>query len=97
MLRDDRVIELRAAEAKPLEGQRDPDQAWFWSEEWQRREREADEDTGAGRVTVHEDAAAMMAHLDATATTSEVRYEWVEIDGGARDPVATDRRALDIQ
>ncbi len=64
MLRDDRVIELRAAEAKPLEGQRDPDQAWFWSEEWQHREREADEDIGAGRVTVHEEAAAMMAHLD---------------------------------
>lgn len=29
VLRDDRVIELRAAEAKPLEGQRDPDQRGF--------------------------------------------------------------------
>jgi antitoxin component of MazEF toxin-antitoxin module len=30
---------------------RDPDQAWFWTEEWQRKEREADEDIAAGRVT----------------------------------------------
>lgn len=31
--------------------ERDPDQAWFWTEEWQRKEREADEDIAAGRVT----------------------------------------------
>ncbi|MGE0599753.1 MAG: AbrB family transcriptional regulator [Dehalococcoidia bacterium] len=29
----------------------DPDQAWFWTEEWQKGEREADEDIAAGRVT----------------------------------------------
>lgn len=28
----------------------DPTQAWFWTSEWQRREREADEDIKAGRV-----------------------------------------------
>ncbi|MEP6870717.1 MAG: hypothetical protein ABI939_02595 [Anaerolineaceae bacterium] len=29
----------------------DPDQAWFWTQEWQRKEREADEDIAAGGVT----------------------------------------------
>ncbi|MGD9894897.1 MAG: AbrB/MazE/SpoVT family DNA-binding domain-containing protein [Dehalococcoidia bacterium] len=30
----------------------DPDQAWFWTKEWQAGEREADEEirTGAGRI-----------------------------------------------
>lgn len=28
----------------------DPDQAWFWTEEWQKGEREADEDIRAGRT-----------------------------------------------
>ena len=27
------------------------DQAWFWTPEWQAKEREADEDIAAGRVT----------------------------------------------
>ena len=29
----------------------DPDQAWFWTEEWQEGEREADEDIRQGRVS----------------------------------------------
>lgn len=29
----------------------DADQAWFWSPEWQKGEREADEDIKAGRVS----------------------------------------------
>ena len=29
----------------------DADQAWFWSSEWQEKEREADEDIAAGRVS----------------------------------------------
>ena len=29
--------------------ERDPAQAWFWTEEWQKKEREADEDIAAGR------------------------------------------------
>ena len=28
----------------------DKSQAWFWTEEWQKGEREADEDIAAGRV-----------------------------------------------
>lgn len=29
----------------------DPEQAWFWTDEWQAGEREADADIAAGRVT----------------------------------------------
>jgi hypothetical protein len=29
----------------------DPEQAWFWTREWQEREREANDDLAAGRVT----------------------------------------------
>ena len=30
---------------------RDPEQAWFWTPEWQAGEQEADADKAAGRVT----------------------------------------------
>ena len=36
----------------------DPDQAWFWTDEWQAKEREAQEDIDAGRV---EDAGDFLA------------------------------------
>lgn len=29
----------------------DADQAWFWTEKWQKKEREADEDIKAGRLS----------------------------------------------
>jgi AbrB family looped-hinge helix DNA binding protein len=29
----------------------DPTQAWFWTKEWQEKERQADEDIKAGRVS----------------------------------------------
>ena len=31
--------------------ERDPDQWWFWTDEWQKKEREADESLKAGRFT----------------------------------------------
>lgn len=40
------------------------DQAWFWTERWQRMEREADEAVAAGRVTVVDGVEAMLADLD---------------------------------
>lgn len=58
--RDGGVIELRPVN---LEG-RDPDQWWFWTEKWQRMEREADEDIAAGRVHHFDDMESFFAHLD---------------------------------
>ncbi len=43
--RDDGVIELHPLSAVPA------NQRWFWTERWQRMEREADADVGDGRVT----------------------------------------------
>ncbi len=56
--RADGVIELRPALPVPA------DQAWFWSEHWQQREREVDEHVAAGRVTVHESGDDFLTHLD---------------------------------
>ncbi|GAA4982654.1 AbrB/MazE/SpoVT family DNA-binding domain-containing protein [Actinopolymorpha pittospori] len=40
------------------------DQAWFWSPEWQAKEREADQDLAAGEYTEHETGDDFLAHLD---------------------------------
>lgn len=56
--RADGVLELRAALPVPA------DQAWFWTEHWQQREREVDEHVAHGRVAVHESAEAFLNHLD---------------------------------
>lgn len=68
--RDDGVLELRPALPVPA------DQAWFWTQEWQRREREVDEDVAAGRVTVHDSGDAFLTHLsglDAETSDAEKR------------------------
>lgn len=56
--REDGVIELHPLAAIPA------DQRWFWSERWQRMEREADEDVDAGRVRASEDVEELLAGLD---------------------------------
>ena len=56
--RDDGVIEIR-----PL-AVIDKSQAWFWSERWQRMEREADEDYAAGRYRVHDSTEEFIAELE---------------------------------
>jgi bifunctional DNA-binding transcriptional regulator/antitoxin component of YhaV-PrlF toxin-antitoxin module len=56
--RDDGVIELHPLASVPA------DQRWFWTERWQRMEREADEDVAAGRVRVCEDVDDLLAALD---------------------------------
>lgn len=56
--RADGVIELRPQVAIPA------DQQWFWTERWQRMEREADEDIAAGRVKQFDDVESFLAHLD---------------------------------
>lgn len=45
-------------------GRIDPEQAWFWTHEWQAKEREADEDLAAGRVTHYESDREFLAALD---------------------------------
>ncbi len=43
--------------------ERDPDQWWYWTEEWQKGEREADADLAAGRGTVYLSDEAFLKHL----------------------------------
>lgn len=56
--RDDGVIELRP------QALIDASQRWFWSERWQRVEREADADIAAGRSRIFDDAEHLLAALD---------------------------------
>jgi len=42
----------------------DPDQAWFWSERWQKMEREVQEDIDAGRLLEFESVADFIKYLD---------------------------------
>jgi hypothetical protein len=46
------------------EGRIDPEQAWFWTREWQQREREADQDLASRRVTRFENDQEFLAALD---------------------------------
>lgn len=56
--RSDGVIELRPQ--VPV----DASQSWFWSERWQRMEREADADIAAGRVRTFENVDDFLAELE---------------------------------
>jgi hypothetical protein len=47
------------------EGRIDPDQAWFWTREWQTMEREAEADRLAGRVTGYDGDEEFLKALDA--------------------------------
>jgi len=62
--RDDGVIELRAALPVPA------DQAWFWTEHWQRREREVDKHVARGEVAVHESTNDFLTPLDGLDSTA---------------------------
>jgi AbrB family looped-hinge helix DNA binding protein len=58
--RPDGVIELRPQVAVSA------DQRWFWTDRWQRMEREADADVAAGRVARFDTAEDLFADLDET-------------------------------
>jgi hypothetical protein len=45
-------------------GRIDPEQAWYWTREWQAKEREADDDLAAGRVTRYETDEDFLTALD---------------------------------
>ena len=42
----------------------DPDQAWFWSNRWQRLEQQAQADLEAGRIVENANIAEVLAALD---------------------------------
>lgn len=42
----------------------DADQAWFWTDAWQRGEREASEDIAQGRVRRSKDAGTFLESLE---------------------------------
>jgi len=52
--REDGVLEFRPQLPIPAS------QAWFWTEQWQQREREADADLAAGRTTTYDDGGAFI-------------------------------------
>ncbi len=56
--RPDGVIELHPTVAVPA------DQAWFWTERWQRMEREVDAHVAKGEVASHDSADELFADLD---------------------------------
>jgi hypothetical protein len=56
--REDGVIELRPHLPVPA------DQQWFWTQRWQKMEREADEDIAAGRVARFDGPEDFLADLD---------------------------------
>jgi len=47
-----------------MDNQADSDQAWFWSDRWPQREREADADFAAGRSVEVDSVDALLAQLD---------------------------------
>jgi hypothetical protein len=55
---------LRKREPQPQQPERDPEQAWFWTDEWQAKEREADADIKAGRVTRSESEEDFLRSLE---------------------------------
>ena len=67
--REDGVIEIRPMMLV------DKSQAWFWSPEWQRREREVDADYAAGRFRVHDSTDDFLAALDREAPGDRIDRE----------------------
>lgn len=57
--RADGVVELRAVVPVPA------DQAWFWTDRWQQREREVDTHVDAGRVAIYDSGDDFLESLDA--------------------------------
>jgi hypothetical protein len=46
------------------DGKIDSEQAWFWTREWQAKEREADEDLATDRQTTYASDGEFLAALD---------------------------------
>jgi bifunctional DNA-binding transcriptional regulator/antitoxin component of YhaV-PrlF toxin-antitoxin module len=63
--REDGVIELRPQTMV------DASQAWFWTDRWQRMEREADDDYASGRFKTFDDVESFLADLDSAAEAAD--------------------------
>jgi hypothetical protein len=54
-----------------IKGPIDPDQAWFWTPEWQRGEREADVDKAGGNSTRYFSDEELLTALDERSGSSD--------------------------
>ena len=63
-LPDDAVDGAGVLLAEIAAGRIDLEQAWFWTREWQDKEREADADLAAGRTTRYDSDDEFLAALD---------------------------------
>jgi hypothetical protein len=54
-----------------IKGPIDPDQAWFWTPEWQAGEREADADIAAGRGILYDSDEEFLAALEERSGSSD--------------------------
>ncbi|MFZ5822032.1 MAG: AbrB/MazE/SpoVT family DNA-binding domain-containing protein [Chloroflexota bacterium] len=52
----------------------DPEQAWFWTERWQKFEREVDEDIAAGNILEFDNVDDLIAHLHAEAEKEDAEH-----------------------
>lgn len=51
----------------------DPEQAWFWTERWQKMEREVNEDIAAGNLLEFENAEDFIKYLHDEAETEDAK------------------------
>lgn len=54
-------FDATSTHSREIESSPDPEQAWFWTAEWQSGEREASEDIAAGRVESFDSAQDFLA------------------------------------
>jgi hypothetical protein len=64
--REHALVLVRSVRAQALDLMQrlNPDQAWFWTEEWQAGEREADAEIAAGHTTFYASTDDFLAALD---------------------------------
>lgn len=68
---EDATMTTRLVEVAPREvdvWEPEPDQRWFWTPDWQRREREVDEHVAAGRVETFDGSDDFLAHVERVAS-----------------------------
>ena len=56
-------MEINGKDTITLHIKDDEDDSWYWSEEWQQMEREADEDIKAGRIKTFDNVEDLIREL----------------------------------